>query len=62
MHTICHLVKNIIINYSAFKVVAIFYPPMIGWDIYLTLSPRPHTGMMLCFGHTVDPISCLSVL
>lgn len=62
MHTICHLVRNININYPAFKVVAMYHPPMIGWDIYLTSLFRPHTEMMLCFGHTVDPISCVSVL
>lgn len=39
-----------------------YHPPVIGWDIYLASSPRPHTGMMLCFGHTAGPISRLSVL
>lgn len=62
MRTICHLVRNININYPAFKVVAMYHPPVIGWGIYLTSAPRPHTGMMLCFGHTVGPISRLSVV
>lgn len=34
----------------------------MGRGLYLTSSPRPHTGLTLCFGYTAGPISHLSVL